>query len=85
LNRHKLRFALGLVGNGSEHLFTPAIATKELQANYLEFIQLDGKPEKGERKIADDCVLMIYDIWEQENNAVMFHPASEDSQGVCSH
>jgi len=50
---------------------------------YLKFIALDGKPEKGERKIADDCVLMIYEVWEQEHNAAMFK--TEDTEGVTSH
>ncbi len=30
--------------------------------NYIKFIQIDDKPEKGERKIADDLVLLINDI-----------------------
>ena len=26
---------------------------------YKEFVELDGKPEKGERKLADDMVLVL--------------------------
>lgn len=31
---------------------------------YLEFSKLDGKPEKGERKIADDFVLVMSEALE---------------------
>ena len=36
-------------------------SAKALLGSYLEFAKLDGKPEKGERKIADDFVL----IWDE--------------------
>ena len=29
---------------------------------YLKYSKLDGKPEKGERKMADDFVLLINEI-----------------------
>lgn len=31
-------------------------------ANYHSFLTVDDKPEKGERKIVDECVLLISDI-----------------------
>lgn len=31
---------------------------------YLEYAKLDGKPEKGERKIADDFVLILNEMVE---------------------
>ena len=36
----------------------------ELVKMYLEFSKLDGKPEKGERKIADDFVLVMSEALE---------------------
>ena len=45
----------------SEHITGKTVdeQCKELQALYLQYIELDGKPEKGERKLADDLVLLI--------------------------
>ena len=37
-------------------------APKRLLANYLQYAKLDGKPEKGERKIADDFVLILDEL-----------------------
>lgn len=37
----------------------------KLQKFYLQFISLDGKPAKGERKIADDFVILIHEILEK--------------------
>ena len=37
---------------------------KKLQSDYLAFIDMDGKPEKGERKLADDIVIIINEILE---------------------
>jgi hypothetical protein len=34
-------------------------SVKALQDEYFGAIGLDGKPEKGERKAADDFILMI--------------------------
>lgn len=42
---------------GALETIIPAI--KEMYINYLEFLKLDGKPEKGERKMADDIILVI--------------------------
>ena len=35
---------------------------KKLTDEYFEFVKLDDKPEKGERKLADEQVLLIADI-----------------------
>ena len=52
------------------HASTKGDADKMLEL-YMEFKQLDGKPEKGERKIADDFILLFDEILEslvqQEN------------------
>ena len=31
---------------------------------YMTFVELDGKPEKGERKMADDLVILINEVLE---------------------
>lgn len=41
----------------------------ELQTHYFSAIDLDGKPEKGERKLADDFVVLINEIC-AENKAL---------------
>jgi hypothetical protein len=33
-----------------------------LQQDYLKFVDIDGKPEKGERKCADDFILLINEV-----------------------
>lgn len=57
--------------NKFKHIFrTKSVATiEELQQNlqgltkqYLEYIGLDEKPAKGERKLADEQVLLISDV-----------------------
>ena len=30
-----------------------------MHSDYFKFLDLDGKPEKGERKLGDDMVLLI--------------------------
>ena len=32
---------------------------------YLKFSRLDGRPEKGERKIADDFVLILDEVLQE--------------------
>ena len=39
-----------------------SIQVNELQTHYFSSIDLDGKPEKGERKLADDFVVLINEI-----------------------
>ena len=56
LNRAKMSRMLG-------HSSTKSDADKMLEL-YMEFKQLDGKPEKGERKIADDFILLFNEILE---------------------
>lgn len=48
-------------------------AAESVLAQYLEFRQLDGKPEKGERKIADDFVLLFDEIMMDEADAESRH------------
>ena len=38
---------------------------ENLLGMYLEFSRLDGKPEMGERKIADDFVLILDEVLEE--------------------
>jgi hypothetical protein len=42
------------------------LSVQTLQDAYFEAVKLDGKPEKGERKIADDYVLMINELFEED-------------------
>jgi len=41
-----------------------------LQNDYADAIFLDGKPEKGERKAADDYVLMINEVLDEDDSQV---------------
>ena len=36
-----------------------AVEAKQLQSEYLSACKLDGKPEKGERKLADDFIVLL--------------------------
>ena len=56
MNRAKMARMLG-------HMTTKGDADKMLEL-YMEFRSLDGKPEKGERKIADDFIMIFYEILE---------------------
>lgn len=38
---------------------------KEMHKEYLKILEMDGKPEKGERKLADDLVILINEVMEQ--------------------
>ena len=62
LNQEKTRRMLGLlqVQDPSE--------IKRLLGLYLKYSKLDGKPEKGERKMADDFVLLINEALEDLND-----------------
>jgi hypothetical protein len=35
-----------------------------MHGQYLRILELDSKPEKGERKLADDLVILINEILE---------------------
>lgn len=35
-----------------------------MHSEYLRIVELDGKPEKGERKMADDLVTLINEVLE---------------------
>ena len=43
--------------------------SKYLLSQYLEFAKLDGMPEKGERKIADDFVLILDELLQGKGQA----------------
>jgi len=49
---------------------------KELQSNYQEYSKLDGKPEKGERKAADDFILLINEVAGITTNEEMLYLVS---------
>lgn len=40
------------------------VKVNDLTSEYFEFVQLDEKPEKGERKMADEQVLLIAEMIE---------------------
>lgn len=61
LNLFKLLKVLGLITD-------PTTTVKDIQNLYYEYLDLDGKPEKGERKVADDCVLLINEILESSDS-----------------
>ena len=61
INVHKLRKIAGLYTFKDDLPKTLEIV-KNLHNEYLSSIDLDGKPEKGERKIADDLVYLISDL-----------------------
>jgi len=42
----------------------PLKATSEMHREYLRILEHDSKPEKGERKIADDLVILINEVLE---------------------
>lgn len=43
---------------------------KAIHAEYLKALELDSKPEKGERKLADDLVILINEILEQGSQEI---------------
>ena len=38
------------------------VATEELHKQYLDSVGLDAKPEKGERKLADDFIILLNEV-----------------------
>ena len=57
LNLCKLRKIL------SQNFSDLTVSIEELQSLYFSAIELDGKPEKGERKLADDYIVLINEIF----------------------
>jgi hypothetical protein len=49
-------------------------SVKSLHSEYVRVLELDSKPEKGERKIADDLVILINELMEP-----MYKPNEIDS------
>jgi len=42
-----------------------------MHEEYLRILELDSKPEKGERKLADDLVILINECLEKRFNGVI--------------
>ncbi|CDW74130.1 UNKNOWN [Stylonychia lemnae] len=59
INLHKVKKVFGLFGEDQESLMW--LAT-QMQTEYFKFIQQDGAPEKGERKLADDQVIIMNEV-----------------------
>lgn len=55
LNKAKLERMMGWMRSVKPH-------GERLLLQYYEFSKLDGKPEKGERKIADDFILLFDEV-----------------------
>lgn len=53
--------------------------SEKLLGQYLEFAKLDGKPEKGERKIADDFVLLLEEVLQEASIAEQSSTSSKVS------
>ena len=45
-------------------------AVQELHEQYLRVLEQDGKPEKGERKLADDLVILINELLDSTSTNV---------------
>jgi len=59
LSLHKVNKVLGVLRHSDENV-------AKLHQEYLEALELDGKPEKGERKLADDLVIIIDELMETQ-------------------
>ena len=66
LNQTKLEMLLGV----ATHTCKVEELVTLLQNDYADAIFLDGKPEKGERKAADDYVLMINELLDEDDSQV---------------
>lgn len=55
LNKTKMERMLGRIQGAQPH-------SDNLLNMYLTYAKLDGKPEKGERKIADDFLLILDEV-----------------------
>ena len=53
----KLNKVLGFLKHSEETI-------AQLHEEYLTALELDGKPEKGERKLADDLIILIDELME---------------------
>jgi N-acetyltransferase B complex (NatB) non catalytic subunit len=61
----KVRKILGLLGFENAQSGNLKKVIRDLHEEYFTVIEVDGKPEKGERKIADELVLLINEILEE--------------------
>lgn len=57
ISLYKLRKVFGFIDGN-------LIEVKAMYEEYLRILELDGKPEKGERKLADDLVILINEVLE---------------------
>ena len=62
LNKVKMESMLGRLAPNDGNAASTHECAKSLLASYLEYAKRDGKPEKGERKIADDFVLILDEV-----------------------
>mmetsp|Transcript_28488 Transcript_28488/g.27460 ORF Transcript_28488/g.27460 Transcript_28488/m.27460 type:complete len:198 (-) Transcript_28488:1026-1619(-) len=62
INLYKLKSVFGLLAFEEEGKTLALV--RQLQMDYLAGLKLDGKPEKGERKLADDLLLIINSVLE---------------------
>lgn len=63
INLHKINKIFSFYTFKDDIVKTSEIV-KLLHSEYQSFIKIDGKPEKGERKMADDYVILINEILE---------------------
>jgi hypothetical protein len=52
------------------------VSTKELYEEYLNCVGLDTKPEKGERKIADDFIILINEVSSKQTDQELIYLVS---------
>jgi hypothetical protein len=63
INLYKLKKVFGLLTfKGEQSLEETLNIVKVMHSEYLNALKLDGKPEKGERKMADDLILLINEV-----------------------
>ena len=84
LNKAKMQKMLGHLRGVQPH-------AENLLNQYLEYAKLDSKPEKGERKFADDFVLILDELLDEASSGEARNDASQISKidlfriGVLEH
>ncbi len=69
INLYKVKKVFGLLTlKTQESLEETLNIVKEMHNEYLNGLKLDGKPEKGERKMADDLILIINEVLKPYSN-----------------
>lgn len=59
----KVKKVFGLIENDLE-------TVKMMSSEYFRILELDSKPEKGERKLADDLVILISEVLETHSKEI---------------